>query len=122
RDPKTRKISKADFRDRVIHHALCNIIEPLFDKTFIHDSYANRKDKGTLEQYKKDYQEGKITYNIIYKYLQGWLAYAKQANTHKLRKKVVEAIEKEFPDEIATLEINKLLKIDHANKAATKRV
>ena len=49
RDPKTRKISKADFRDRVIHHALCNIIEPLFDKTFIHDSYANRKDKGTLK-------------------------------------------------------------------------
>src|SRR3989338_9777590 len=26
RDPKTRKISKSDFRDRVVHHALCNII------------------------------------------------------------------------------------------------
>ena len=49
RDPKTRKISKADFRDRVIHHALCNVIEPLFDKIFIHDSYANRKGKGTLK-------------------------------------------------------------------------
>ena len=35
RDPKTRKISKSDFRDRVIHHALCNIIEPIFDKGFI---------------------------------------------------------------------------------------
>ncbi|MFH1482510.1 MAG: hypothetical protein ABIE46_03250 [Patescibacteria group bacterium] len=32
RDPKTRKISKSDFRDRIIHHALCNIIEPIFDK------------------------------------------------------------------------------------------
>lgn len=49
RDPKTRKISKSDFRDRIVHHAICNIIEPLFDKTFIHDSYANRKGKGPLK-------------------------------------------------------------------------
>ena len=49
RDPKTRKISKSDFRDRVIHHALCNIIEPIFDKAFIYDSYANRIGKGTLK-------------------------------------------------------------------------
>ena len=48
RDPKTRKIRKSHFRDRVVHHALCNIIEPIFDKTFIYDSYANRKRKGTL--------------------------------------------------------------------------
>jgi retron-type reverse transcriptase len=49
REPKTRKISKSDFRDRLIHHAICNIIEPIFDKTFIHDSYANRIGKGTLK-------------------------------------------------------------------------
>jgi len=48
RDPKTRKISKSDFRDRVIHHALINIIGPIFDKTFIYDSCANRKGKGNL--------------------------------------------------------------------------
>ena len=48
RDPKTRKISKSDFRDRVIYHALINIIEPIFDKIFIYDSYANRKGKGNL--------------------------------------------------------------------------
>lgn len=47
RDPKTRKISKSDFRDRIVHHAICNIIEPIFEKRFIHDSYANRKRKGT---------------------------------------------------------------------------
>lgn len=46
RDPKTRKISKSEFRDRVVHHALCNVIEPLFEKSFIADSYANRKGKG----------------------------------------------------------------------------
>ena len=49
RDPKTRKISKSHFRDRVIHHAICNIIEQTFDKTFIYDSYANRIGKGTLK-------------------------------------------------------------------------
>ncbi|MEW5897230.1 MAG: reverse transcriptase domain-containing protein, partial [Nanoarchaeota archaeon] len=49
RDPKTRKISKSDFRDRVVHHAICNVIEPLFDKNFIFDSYANRLGKGTFK-------------------------------------------------------------------------
>ena len=45
-DPKPRYISAAPFPDRVVHHALCNIIEPIFNKTFIYDCYANRKDKG----------------------------------------------------------------------------
>lgn len=45
-DPKRRVISAAPFRDRVVHHALCNIIEPIFERTFIGDSYANRKWKG----------------------------------------------------------------------------
>jgi len=35
RDPKTRKISKSAFRDRVVHHALCNLIVPIFEKSFI---------------------------------------------------------------------------------------
>jgi len=47
RDPKTRKISASHFRDRVVHHAICNIIEPIFENRFIYDSYANRKGKGT---------------------------------------------------------------------------
>ncbi|MEK6890615.1 MAG: reverse transcriptase domain-containing protein [Nanoarchaeota archaeon] len=48
RDPKTRKISKSDFRDRIVHHAIVNILEPIFDKSFFHDSCANRKGKGNL--------------------------------------------------------------------------
>jgi len=47
RDPKTRKISKSAFKDRVIHHALCNIIGHFFEKSFIYDSHANQKSKGT---------------------------------------------------------------------------
>lgn len=46
-EPKKRMISAAPFRDRVVHHAICNIIEPLFEPTFIFDTYANRKGKGT---------------------------------------------------------------------------
>ena len=46
-DPKKRLISAAPFRDRVAHHALCNIIEPIFDRSFIFDSYANRQGRGT---------------------------------------------------------------------------
>lgn len=46
-DPKHRLISAAPYRDRVVHHALCNIIQPLFERTFIADSYANRLGYGT---------------------------------------------------------------------------
>ena len=34
-------------RDRVVRHALCNVIEPIFDAHFIPHSYANRVGKGT---------------------------------------------------------------------------
>ncbi len=44
---KRRKISAAPFRDRVVHHALCNVIEPIFEARFIFDSYACRVGKGT---------------------------------------------------------------------------
>jgi retron-type reverse transcriptase len=46
-EPKERKVSAAPFRDRVVHHALCNIITPIFERRFIYDSYANRIGKGT---------------------------------------------------------------------------
>lgn len=45
--PKKRLINAAPFRDRVVHHALMQIIEPFFERQFIYDSYANRKGKGT---------------------------------------------------------------------------
>lgn len=45
-DPKRRVVSAAPFADRVVHHALVQVLEPLFEPTFIADSYANRKGKG----------------------------------------------------------------------------
>jgi hypothetical protein len=47
REPKRRRISAAPFADRVVHHALCNLMEPLYERRFIPDSYANRAGKGT---------------------------------------------------------------------------
>nr|AQS30100.1 hypothetical protein [uncultured bacterium]AQS30233.1 hypothetical protein [uncultured bacterium] len=46
-DPKSRLISKALVRDRLLHHAICRILYPVFDRTFIFDSYSCRKNKGT---------------------------------------------------------------------------
>jgi RNA-directed DNA polymerase len=46
-EPKRRLISAAGFRDRVVHHALCNVIEPVFERSFVSASYANRKGRGT---------------------------------------------------------------------------
>ena len=43
---KPRLIAAAPFRDRVVHHAVMNLIEPPLDRTFIHDSYACRCGKG----------------------------------------------------------------------------
>jgi retron-type reverse transcriptase len=47
KSPKPRMISAAPYRDRVVHHALCNIIAPIFEKSFIDHSYANRTHFGT---------------------------------------------------------------------------
>lgn len=60
-EPKRRLISAAPFRDRVVHHALCNVIEPFFERRFIPDSYANRLGKGShkaidrLQQFARHY-------------------------------------------------------------------
>ncbi len=52
-EPKERKISALPFRDRVVHHAVYFVIEPIFEKKFISDSYACRKRKGTHAGVKK---------------------------------------------------------------------
>ena len=47
-EPKRRQIGALPFKDRVVQIALCNIIEPEFERYFIYDSYACRKGKGTI--------------------------------------------------------------------------
>jgi retron-type reverse transcriptase len=46
-DPKPRQIHKATVRDRLVHHVLFRVFYPIFDASFIHDSYSCRIGKGT---------------------------------------------------------------------------
>ena len=46
-EPKERVISSLPFKDRVVQHAINNIVEPIFEKGFYKTSYACRKNKGT---------------------------------------------------------------------------
>ena len=52
-DPKQRHIHKAEVRDRIVHHLLFKVLNPLFDATFISDSYSCRKGYGTHKGFKK---------------------------------------------------------------------
>ncbi|KAF0201909.1 MAG: RNA-directed DNA [Gallionellaceae bacterium] len=71
-DPKPRRVSAAPFRDRVVHHALCSVVAPVFEHSFISDSYANRKGYGThravarYEQYRDRYRH--VLRADIYRY------------------------------------------------------
>ena len=65
RDPKTRVISKSDFRDRIVHHALISKTGEIFEKQFIYDSCAGQKGKGTLFALKRfDEFSRKVTNNF----------------------------------------------------------
>lgn len=46
RDPKPRRIAAPAFRDRVLHHAIVQIVEPELERIAVHDSYACRRGKG----------------------------------------------------------------------------
>ena len=45
--PNARLISAAPYRDRVLHHAVLTVLEPILDRHFHPDSYACRKERGT---------------------------------------------------------------------------
>jgi retron-type reverse transcriptase len=53
KDPKERLIQYLPLRDRIVQQALHQVIEPIFDKGFIDDSYACRKGKGTHRAMKR---------------------------------------------------------------------
>ena len=109
RDPKTRKISKSDFRDRIIHHALCNVIEPIFQKIFIYDSCANQKGKGNLFAIKRfDLFKGKITNNLkseAFCFKADIKHYFEEVN----HKTLIKIIKRKIEDEKVTLLIKSIL-------------
>jgi hypothetical protein len=58
-DPKQRIISAVPFEDRIIHHAVMNVLEPVFERQFIFHTYACRKGKGTHAAVKFAFSTGK---------------------------------------------------------------
>ncbi len=46
-DPKQRHIHKAEVRDRILHHAIFTVVNPIFEETFIANSFSCRIGKGT---------------------------------------------------------------------------
>ena len=52
-DYKERRIMAPHFRDHIVHHAIYNYLEQIYDTTFIYDSFACRKGKGTHKGFKR---------------------------------------------------------------------
>ncbi len=52
-DPKRRLIHAASFEDRVLHHAILNLVEPVFERKLVHSTYACRPEKGVHQAVKQ---------------------------------------------------------------------
>jgi len=120
RDPKTRVIRKSAFRDRIVHHAIVNILEPIYEKIFIYDNYANRIDKGTIlalkrfDKFKKKVsQNGKLIYSTQYKNL--IKGYVFKADIKKFfdsvdQEKLIEIIKRKIKDKRMIWLVTQILK------------
>ena len=71
----------------------------------------NRKNiQRKLNSFNRLFKEEKIDYDKIYESLHGSFAYMSHANTYYLKNKLVKQIDKNFPNEISGIEINRYLK------------
>ena len=110
RDPKTRKISKADFRDRVIHHALLNPVRPVFEIVFFYDSCSNQINKGTsfaLKKFEKFRRKVTRNYTIGAFCLKTDIKHYFQEVDHKI---LLEIIKKKITDENIIWLVKQILK------------
>ena len=65
KDPKIREIFAPDYKDRIVHHIFVDTLGPYFDKKFIFDSYASRKNKGihkAVKRLQRFLKKGKTTF------------------------------------------------------------
>ena len=69
-----------------------------------------RKFKRKVEQIYKEYEEGMQDYDKLYNFLEGWLAYAKHANTYTLRKNILKEFEQKRLTDVSTKEVNRLIR------------
>jgi RNA-directed DNA polymerase len=120
RDPKTRLIRKSIFKDRVIHHAIVNILEPIYEPRFIIDNYANRIGKGTIaaiqrfDKFKKEVtRNGKLIKNPIdNNMVRGYILKAdiKKFFDSVNQSKLIEILRRKVKDEKIIWLITKILK------------
>ncbi len=116
RDPKTRKISKSAYRDRVVHHALCNIIVPIFEKGFIYDSHANQIGKGTLKALERfDEFKRKVSRNNTREcfVLKADIKHYFEEIDHQI---LIEIIKRKIKDEKVIWLIEKILSVNNKTK------
>jgi hypothetical protein len=74
-----------------------------------------RKFKNKLSRIHGQYAEKEIAYDDVYAFLEGWLTYAKNANSYNLRKKIAKELEAKFKGMIAEVEINRWQKLRKAH-------
>ena len=67
-----------------------------------------RKFKRKLESLYQEFESGQVEYDALYDFIEGWCAYAKNANTYKLRKTFLDDYEKRFTSSISTKEVNRM--------------
>ena len=79
--------------------------------------FNQRNIQRKLKNFHRLFLEDKISYDEIYESIQGSFAYAKHANTYKLRDKLTKQMEEYFPNEVFEIEINQHLRaLDEMNK------
>ncbi|MEK6905867.1 MAG: hypothetical protein AABX24_05695, partial [Nanoarchaeota archaeon] len=93
-------------------------------RIFLHHKLI--KEKNLRKFYRKinslyiDYDSGLVNYDTIYDSLEGWSAYANNANTYKLKKRILQSVEDKFSREISTKEINRLTRNERKRKRKKK--
>ncbi|MBU1027836.1 MAG: reverse transcriptase/maturase family protein [Nanoarchaeota archaeon] len=120
RDPKTRLIRKSKFKDRIIHHAIVNILDPIYEPRFISDNFANRINKGTIAAIhrfdlfkRKASKNGELTKNSLnnnmvkgYVFKADMKKFFDSVDQHKL----IEILRRKIKDEKVIWLITKILK------------
>lgn len=111
-EPKERIIKAVPFRDRIVHHALCNVVEPIFESRFIFDSFACRKRKGSHKGLKR-------VRHVIQNCFKGRDGYALKCDVKKYfpsvdHNKLKEIIKKRIKDENVIKVVNEIIDSDNS--------
>ena len=91
-EPKKRLIMALPFRDRVAQWWVYSLLYPIFDKTFIEDSYACRRGKGQKAA-AKQYVAGNLTYERYNSTLQSYMGMMKHNDCYRFKMQLLEDVE-----------------------------